>query len=142
MPPLPLRVHRRSPLALEPQEASALSELDAKAALRATLMLMLRNAGFSGAHESALELLADVTADRLTRLGNTLRTAADARARAGLAAAPGMLRASDDDVPPELVLDCVRRVGFSWRRLAATAAATAAADDEQAHVHKRQCLER
>jgi hypothetical protein len=139
LPPLPLRPRCRFSVAPEPPAASAFTEADAKAALRAALMLMLRDAGFSSTSESALDLLADATADRLTKLGTTLGQLADARARAGLDDTPGMLRASDGDVPPELARDCITRLGVSWRRLAASAAAATGDDAEAERAHKRQC---
>lgn len=139
LPPLPLRPRCRFSAAPEPHAASLFTDADANAALRAALMLMLRDAGFSSTSESALDLLADATADRLTKLGTTLGQLADARARAGLDDTPGMLRASDGEVPPELARDCITRLGVSWRRLAAPAAAATGDDAEAERAHKRQC---
>jgi hypothetical protein len=103
------------------------------------VLLMLRGAGFSATEESAVDLLVDITADRLTKLGTTLRQLADARARADLAATPGMLRASDGDPPPAVVGECIGRLGVSWARLAVFTAAAAGDKAEQTHENKRHC---
>lgn len=137
LPPLPIGTGRRR-VSTAPNVASAYTEPDARAALQSALMQMLRGTGFSAADESAVDLLAGVTADRLILLGTTLGQHADARARADLGSTPGMLRASDGDVPPELAMACVGRLGYSWKRLAATAAATGG-DAEQAKARKKHC---
>ena len=120
--------------------AAAATFSSSSAALRAALMLMLRNAGFSAVQESALTLLADVTADRLGKLGTTLRQLTDASARAGLEAMPGMLRANDGYVSPEEARDCMRQHGVHWQRFAACTAAAVGDGAAETQAHKRPCL--
>ena len=140
LPPLPLRARRQISVATAPLAASEYTDSDANAALRAALMLMLRNAGFSAVQESALTLLADVTADRLGKLGTTLRQLTDASARAGLEAMPGMLRANDGYVSPEEARDCMRQHGVHWQRFAACTAAAVGDGAAETQAHKRPCL--
>ena len=140
LPPLPLGARFRFAAAHTPHAASEYTELDASAALRAMVMVMLRDAGFSAVEQSALELLTDVTADRLGKLGTTLRQLSDASARAGLDATPGMLRASDGYVSPAEARDCMRLHRVLWQRFSATTAAITVDDAAETHAHKRPCL--
>ena len=140
LPPLPLGARFRFAAAHTPHAASEYTELDASAALRAMVMVMLRDAGFSAVEQSALELLTDVTADRLGKLGTTLRQLSDASARAGLDATPGMLRASDGYVSPAEARDCMRLHRVHWQRFSATTAAITVDDAAETHAHKRPCL--
>ena len=141
LPPLPLSARRRFTSAPASLVASEYTDVGASAALRAALMLMLRGAGFSVVEESALALLADVTADRFGKLGTALRQVADNRTRAALDATTGKLRANDGDVSPEEARDCMRQHGVQWQRFAALTAAARGDDDAgEAHAHKRPCL--
>ena len=139
-PPLPLGAWHNFTTAHAPLAASEYTDSEASAALRAPLMLMLRSAGFSAVEESALTLLADLTADRLGKFGTTLRQLTDASARAGLEATPGMLRASDGYVSPEEARDCLRLNRVHWQRFAASTAAAARDGATEAHEPKRPCL--
>jgi hypothetical protein len=116
-------------------------EAHARAAARASIMPLLRGAGFSGVHTSAVDTLADVVSAHCMRLGAALRRLADDESRTAL----GEMRAQRDALTPVAAIACLQRAGplaVSWQRLAAHAKAQreAVVDDNDAPSPKRAHL--
>jgi hypothetical protein len=103
--------------------AACVDEAYARAAARASIMPLLRDAGFSGAHTSAVDTLAEVVSAHYMRLGAALRRLADEEKHT-----------ERDALTPVAALACLQRAGplaCSWQRLAALAKPqqSAAAED-------------
>jgi hypothetical protein len=93
--------------------AACVDEAYARAAARASILPLLREAGFSGAHASAVDTLAEVMSAHCMRLGAALRRLADEEKHN-----------QRDALTPVAALACLQRAGplaCSWQRLAALA---------------------
>ena len=125
LPPLPrmARSTRRgsSAMPVETAGSAAGADLDdacARTMLRACIAPLLRDAGFSAAHASAMDTLIDVTAAHLTDAGLVLRRVADQQ----LSEQPADARAPCGTLVPAVALTHLQRSAAhaaTWERLAA-----------------------